>query len=221
MDFKNKEVLFNIIAEGYLDSNYNRHHPYLINLLKEKGINFSQSNHPEFSSFWSSDNENRYPLVTNCYCKASNELLNLKYGKNFIKNIERKADSLYVLSRIDTPFEYPFGVDDYCLIYPKAGDFLEQKIQIQKDFFSSFVFPKNFIQSNEKRDFRAKTKFTINRDNSTSNISVKIEFKNSKNEQFNNFLIDQITEFVKHANWQAAVSNGIKVNTNFEIIFHN
>lgn len=220
-DFKNKEVLYDIIPEGYLDSDYNRHYPYLIKLLKEKGIDFSESLEPEFSSFWSSDDENKYPLVTNCYCKTSNGLLNAKYGQNFFKNIEKSADSLYVMSRIEIPFEYPFGVDDYCLIYPKAGDFLEQKIHIQKDFFSSFVFPKKFIQTNEKGDFYAKTKFTINRDNSISNITVKIKFKNSKNGEFNDFLINQITEFVKHADWQAAVSDGIKVNSNFEIIFYN
>lgn len=221
VDFKSQEVLYDIIPEGYLDSDYNRHYPYLINLLKEKEIDFRQSYEPEFSSFWSSDDQNRYPLITNCYCKASNELLNAKYGQKFIKNIEKTADSLYVISRIDIPFEYPNGVDDYCLIYPKAGDFLDQKIQIQKDFFSSFVFPKKFIQSNEKRDFFVKTKFTINRDNSVSNISIVIEFKNPKNEEFSKYITDQITTLIKHADWQAAVSNGIKVNTNFDINFYN
>ncbi|KAF2081433.1 hypothetical protein [Flavobacterium sharifuzzamanii] len=221
LDFKSREVLYDIIPEGYLDSDYNRHYPYLINLLKEKGIDYSESLEPEFSTIWGSDDVNKYSLATNCYCKASNELLNAKYGQNFIKNIKKTADSLYVMSRIHIPFEYPYGVDDYCMVYPKAGDFLEQKIQIQKDFFSSFVFPKNFIQSNEKRDFFAKTKFKINKDNSISNIIVKIEFKNQKNEKFYNLIADQITAFIKHADWTAAVSNGIKVNSNFDINFYN
>jgi len=219
IDFKTQEVLYELIPEGYLDSDYNRHYPQLILLLKEKGINFSESR--DIGPYWISDNETTYSLISNCYCKTSNELLKEKYGQNFIKNITKTADSLYVMSRIEIPFEYPYGVDNYCLIYPKAGDFLEQKIEIQKDFFSSFEFPKKFIQSNEKRDFYAKTKFTINRNNSISNITVKIEFKNSKNEEFDNFLSNQITEFVKHADWQAAVSDGIKVNSNFEIIFYN
>ncbi|MFD1601930.1 hypothetical protein ACFSJW_17955 [Flavobacterium artemisiae] len=219
IDFKKQEVFYELLPEGYLDSDYNRHYSHLISLLKEKEINFSESR--DLDPSWILDDKTRYPLISNCYCKASNALLKEKYGQNFIKKITKTADSLYVMSRIEIPFEYPFGVDNYCLIYPKAGDFLEQKIEIQKDFFSSFVFPKNFIQSNEKRDFYAKTKFTINRNNSISNITIKIEFKNSKNEYFNNFLINQITEFVKHAHWEAAVSDGIKVNSNFEIIFHN
>lgn len=219
IDFKTQEVLYELIPEGYLDNDYNRHYPQLIRLLKEKGINFSEFR--DLDPSWISDNETTYPLLLNCYYKTSNELLKEKHGQNFIKNITKTADSLYVMSRIEIPFEYPYGVDNYCLIYPKAGDFLEQKIEIQKDFFSSFKFPKKFIQSNEKTDFYAKTKFTINRNNSISNITVKIEFKNSKNEEFNNFFINQITEFVKHADWQAAVSDGIKVNSNFEIIFHN
>lgn len=221
LDFKSKEVLYDIIPYGYLDSDYDRHYPYLINLLKGKGIAYSESFEPEFSSIWSSDGSDGYPLVTNCYCKASNELLNAKYGQNFIKNIEKTADSLYVMSRIHIPFEYPYEVDDYCMIYPKAGDFLEQKIQIQKDFFSSFVFPKKFIQSNEKRDFFAKVKFTINKDNSISDITVKIEFKNQKNEKCYNLIANQISEFIEHADWTAAVSNGIKVNSNFDINFYN
>jgi hypothetical protein len=219
IDFKTQEIFYELIPEGYLDSDYNRHYPQLIRLLKEKGINFSESR--DLDPSWISDNETIYPLLSNCYCKTSNELLKEKYGQNFIKNITRTADSLYVMSRIEIPFEYPFGVDNYCLIYPKARDFLEQKIEIQKDFLSSFKFPKKFIHSNEKRDFYAKTKFTINRNNLISNITVKIEFKNSKNEEFNNFLTDKITEFIKHADWQAAVSDGIKVNSNFEINFHN
>lgn len=221
IDFKYKETFYYVIPEGYINSNYNRHYSYLINLLKAKGINFSQSDNPEFSSFWNSNDENGYSLVTNCYSKASNELLNVKYGKNFTKNIERAADSLYVMSRIEIPFEYPHELDDYCMIYPKAADFLDQKTQIQKDFFSSFIFPEKFIQSNEKRDFFAKTKFTINRDNSVSNITVKIEFKNQKNEKFYNSIINQITNFIKHASWTAAVSNDIKVNSNFDINFYN
>jgi hypothetical protein len=221
IDFKTQEIFYKLIPEGYLDSDYNRHYPQLIRLLKEKGIDFRQSNDTEFSSFWSSDDENRYPLITNCYCKTSNELLKEKYGQNFIKNITRTADSLYVMSRIEIPFEYPFGVDNYCLIYPKARDFLEQKIEIQKDFFSYFIFPEKFTQSDERRDFIAKAKFTINRDNSISNVIVKIEFKDKKNEQFYNSIVSQITEFIKHADWQAAVSNGIKVNSNFDINFHD
>ncbi|WP_433833170.1 hypothetical protein [Flavobacterium anhuiense] len=219
IDFKKQEVLYELIPEGYLDSDYNRHYSHLIGLLKEKGINFSESR--DLDPSWILDDETKYPLLSNCYCKASNELLKEKYGQNFIKNITKTADSLYVMSRIEIPFEYPFGVDDYCLVYPKAGDFVEQKIEIQKDFFSSFIFPKNFIQSSERRDFYAKTTFTINRNNTISKISVKIKFKNSKNEEFNNFLINQISEFVKHANWQAAVSDGIKVNCNFNITFYN
>lgn len=219
IDFKKQEVLYELIPEGCLDSDYNRHYSHLIGLLQEKGINFSESR--DFGPSWISDDETSYPLISNCYCKASNELLKEKYGQNFIKNINKTADSLYVMSRIEIPFEYPYGVDNYCLIYPKAGDFLEQKIEIQKDFFSSFVFPKQFIQSNEKRDFFAKTKFTINRDNSISNIIVKVQFKDQKNEAFNIFLTEQITQFIKHADWQAAVSNDIKVNSNFEINFYN
>lgn len=219
IDFKTQEIFYQLIPEGYLDSDYNRHYPQLIRLLKEKGINFSESR--DLDPSWISDNETIYPLLSNCYCKTSNELLKEKYGQNFIKNITRTADSLYVMSRIEIPFEYPFGVDNYCLIYPKAGDFLEQKIQIQKDFFSYFIFPEKFTQSDERRDFIAKAKFTINRDNSVSNVIVKMEFKDKKNEQFYNSIVSQITEFIKHADWQAAVSAGIKVNSNFEINFHN
>jgi len=220
-DFKHHEVLYDIIPEGYLDSNYNRHYPYLKKLLKEKGIDFFESYEFESPSFFIPDGDNKYPLVTNCYRKTSNELLNLKYGTQFIKNIEKSADSLYVMSRIDIPFDYPFGVDNYCMIYPKARDFLEQKIQIQKDFFSSFIFPEKFIQSNEKKDFFAKTKFRINRDNSISNITVKIEFKNLKNKELYNLIAEQIIRFIKNADWTAAVSNDIKVNCNFEINFYN
>ncbi len=219
--FKHIEILYDIIPEGYIDSDYKRHYPYLKKLLKEKGIDFYESHDFDSSSFWMSDGESKYTLVTNCYCKASNELLNLKYGTHFIRDIKKSADSLYVMSRIDIPFDYPFGVDNYCMIYPKAGDFFDQKLQIQKDFFSYFVLPKNFIQSNEKRDFFAKTKFRINKDNSISNITVDIEFKNRLNEEFYNLIADQIINFIKNADWTAAVSNNIKVNSNFNINFYN
>ena len=99
VDFKNHEVFYELIPEGYLDNDYNRHYPHLIKLLQEKGIDFCETY--DFDPFWSSDDENRYRLIYNCYYKASNGLLNEKYGKNFITNITKTADSLYVMSRID------------------------------------------------------------------------------------------------------------------------
>jgi hypothetical protein len=38
IDFKTQEIFYELIPEGYLDSDYNRHYPQLIRLLKEKGI---------------------------------------------------------------------------------------------------------------------------------------------------------------------------------------
>lgn len=221
LDFKTKETYYYIESEAYLDADYNRHHIILRELLKKKGISFLTSTKPDSDSNWIDNDEEKYQLKTNCYCKSFNELLNLKYGHNFTKNIEHTADSLYVMSRIDLPFKYPYGVDNYCMIYPSAKEFLDQKEHIKKDFFSSFKFPKNFIYTEEKRDFMAKTKFTIHRDATISDIEIKIQFKNPKNQKFNDYIFKQLTTFIKNANWKAAVSSNIKVNSIFEINFYN
>ncbi|WP_281310534.1 hypothetical protein [Flavobacterium flavigenum] len=125
------------------------------------------------------------------------------------------------MNRIDVPFEYPNGVDSYCMIYPSAKEFLDQKVQIQKDFFSNFKFPKEFISTEEKRDFMAKTKFIISKENTVSGIDIKIEFKNPANQKFQYYFINKITNFIENANWSAAVSCGIKVNSIFNINFYN
>lgn len=221
MDFKSKEVFYYIEPEGYLDSDSKRHHPYLNELLKKRGIEFRESPETEFALFHIGDDLESYPAITNCYYKASNELLNLKYGRNFTKDIEKTADSMYVMSRINDPFQYPAGVDNYCIVYPKAKDFLDQKLQIQQDFFSNFKYPIGFIYSNDKRNFMARTKFTIQRDNTISNIEIDIEFKNSENQKFYNYLVNQLTTFIKNANWNAAVSSEIKVNSIFTVNFYN
>jgi hypothetical protein len=221
IDFKRSEIFYYIIPEGYLNSDSNRHHQILGELLKQKGIQFLTSTEAELSSFWSENNGEKYQLKTNCYCKSSNELLNLKYGRNFTKDIEFKADSLYVISRIDIPFEYPYGVDHYCIIYPNAKDFLDQKTTIQKDFFSIFKFPSAFIFSEQKRDFMAKSRFIINKDDTISNIDIKVEFKNQANQRFKHYIIERLTQFIKNAYWQAAISSGSKVNSYFEINFYN
>ncbi|WP_134092232.1 hypothetical protein [Flavobacterium circumlabens] len=220
-DFKSKEVFYYIEPEGYLDINYKRHFPFLNELLKKKGIQFLASQEIEISSFWMETNNEKYSLITNCYYKASNELLNVKYGNNFIKKIEQTADSLYVVSRINDVFDYPNEVDAYCMIYPKAADFLDQKIQIKKDFFSNFKFPVGFIRLTDKRDFIAKTLFTINRDDKVSDIKINLEFENPQNQKFYNDIVNQLIHFIKNAKWKAAISSGVKVNSSFKINFYN
>lgn len=221
MDFKIEEIFYDIEPEGYLDSDYKRHHPYLTALLKEKKIEFCYSNEPEFSLYRIGNEAESYPAVTNCYCKASNELLNLKYGHNFTKQIERTADSLYVISRIEIPFEYPYGVDNYCLIYPNATEFLDQKNQIKEDFFTVFKFPNDFIKSMTQRDFFAKTNFIIKRDSKISAITIEIEFTNPENKKFSDSITSQLRKFIENANWKAAVSSGVLVNSKFAINFYN
>lgn len=220
-DFKFQEIFYYIEPEGYLNNDSKRHHPYLNELLKKRGIEFCKSPEPEFSLFRIGSGVESYSAVTNCYYKASNELLNLKYGHNFTKNIEKTADSMYVMSRIDDPFQYPNGVDNYCIVYPKAKDFLDQKLQIQRDFFSSFKYPNGFIYSSDKRDFMAKTEFTIQRNSRISNINIEIKFKNYQNQKFYDYFIKQLTMFIKNANWNAAISSNIKVNSILTINFYN
>lgn len=220
IDFKSKETFYYIEPKGYLKIGANRHRPFLIELLKKRGIHFFTS--PEIEmSFWYENNEERYQLGTNCYYKASNELLNVKYGSHFTKNIEKTADSLYVISKLNEVFAYPDEVDDYYIIYPKAKDFLDQKIQIQQDFFENFKFPNGFIQSSDKRDFRAKTNFIIKRDSKVSDLNIEIEFKNSKNQKFQEYIVNQLRKFIENANWKAAVSSGVTVDCRFNINFYN
>ncbi|MCI9846964.1 hypothetical protein [Flavobacterium pectinovorum] len=221
MDFKFQEIFYYIEPEGYLDSDSKRHHPYLKELLKEKQIGFSYSNETEFSLFKIGNERESYPAVTNCYSKASNELLNLKYGHNFTKQIERTADSLYVISRIEIPFQYPNGVDNYCMIYPNATEFLEQKAQIIKDFFTIFKFPNGFLKSINQRDFFAKTNFLIKRDSKVSDINIEIKFTNFENKKFTDSIVNQLKNFIENANWKPAISSGVLVNSKFEINFYN
>ncbi|MFH7013259.1 hypothetical protein ACHRV5_15450 [Flavobacterium sp. FlaQc-52] len=220
-DFKSRETFYHISPEGYIDSNSNRHHPFLNELLKKKGIAFLDSDEEELSNFWRENDNQRFQLVTNCYCKASNELLNLKYGHNFTQKIQKTADSLYVISKLNDTFEYPYDVDDYCLIYPKAKEFLEQKNEIQKDFFALFKFPKHFIHSIDKPDFRAHTKFIIRRDDKISDIEIEIKFTNPENQKFSDYINSQLKNYIENADWKAATAAGVKVNSKFEMIFYN
>lgn len=221
IDFKSKETFYYIEPEGYPKIGANRHRPFLIELLQKKGVHFDISPEVEMQYVWHDNNGELYPVKTNCYYKASNELLNLKYGSHFIKDIEKTADSLYVVSRINEVFEYPDEVDDYYIIYPKAKEFLDQKIQIQQDFFENFKFPNGFIQSSDKRDFRAKTNFIIKKDSKIYNLKIEIEFKNSENKKFKDYIVRQLRSFIESANWKAAISSGVTVDCRFNINFYN
>lgn len=220
INFKSKETFYNIVPEGYIKVNAYRHHPFLIELLKKKGIIFSISEDPEMDIYYENNGE-RYQLITNCYCKASNELIKLKHGNQFIKNIEREADSLYVTSKLNDVFDYPNDIDDYFIIYPKAKGFFDQKIQIQKDFFENFKFPNDFLHSLDKRDFLAKTNFIIKKDSKVSKIKITIKFKQKENQKFKNNITNQLKQFIQNANWKAAVSSGVNVDCKFDINFYN
>ena len=221
IDFKSKETFYYIQPEGYLDINANRHRPFLIELLQKRGIDFVVSPEVEMQYVWHENNGELYQVKTNCYYKASNELLNLKYGSYFIKNIQKTADSLYVTSKLNEVFAYPDEVDDYYIIYPKAKEFLDQKIQIQQDFFENFKFPNDFIQSSDKSDFLAKTNFIIKRDSKITDLKIKIEFKNPANQKFQDYITNQLKTFIENATWKAAVSSGVTVDCRFNINFYN
>ncbi|KIO54816.1 hypothetical protein [Flavobacterium hibernum] len=220
-DFKSKETYYYIEPEGYLNMNTYRSHSFLQELLQKRRIDFSHSQELELSSFWNESNDQRYQLKTNCYCKASNELLNRKYGINFIEKTEKMADSLYVISRLNEVFNYPDDVDDYYIIYPKAKDFLNQKIEIQKDFFTKFKFPNTFIHSPNKDNFLIKTDFVIQRNSKISCLNIEVEFKNPQNQKFKDDIILQIKKFIENANWKAAMSSGVAVDCRFKMIFTN
>ncbi|MBA4277282.1 hypothetical protein [Flavobacterium sp.] len=221
IDFKSKETFYYIQPEGYLKIGANRHHPFLIELLKKRGIDFVVSPEVEMQNVWYENNGELHQVKTNCYYKASNELLNLKYGSHFIKNIEKTADSLYVISKLKEVFTYPDEVDAYYIIYPKAKEFLDQKNQILKDFFENFKFPNGFIQSLDERDFLAKTSFIIKRDAKITDLNIEIEFKNSENQKFYDYIVSQLKRFIENANWKAAVSSGVTVDCRFKINFYN
>lgn len=221
IDFKSKETFYYIQGDGYLKIGANRHRPFLIEILKKRGIHFDISPEIEENNVWYENNGKIYQLTTNCYYKASNELLNLKYGGHFVKNIEKTADSLYVISRLNEVFLYPDEVDDYYIIYPKAKEFLDQKNQILNDFFTDFKFPYSFTHSLNERDFFAKTNFIINKDSKISDLNIEIEFKNSENQKFQDYITNQLRKFIENATWKAAVSGGVTVDCRFNINFYN
>jgi hypothetical protein len=221
-DFKIKEVYFYIIPDGYLMPSASRHHIILAQLLKEKGIAFGSIN--DMGIIWHIKGKETYPAKLTCYEEAHNKLLDLKYGEGFAKGIEKKADSLYVMSRINDVFKYPYEVDCYnhsqqdCLVYPKAKDFLEEKAQIKSDFKDSFKFPQGFLLKDNENEFTAHCSFVIRRGSGVSDINIDVGIHNPENVKFSENLEKQITAFITNANWKPATAAGITVNTHFEIV---
>lgn len=107
------------------------------------------------------------------------------------------------------------------MIYPNATEFLEQKAQIIKDFFTIFKFPNCFLKSINQRDFFAKTNFLIKTDSKVSYINIEIKFTNFENKKFTDSIVNQLKIFIENANWKAAISIGVLVNSKFEINFYN
>nr|WP_294936376.1 hypothetical protein [uncultured Flavobacterium sp.] len=216
-DFKKKEV-YSYISGGCTSLKSTRYHPEFKELLHEKNIEFRWESGPETETILKDGKP--YILNFSCYQRAMNKMIEKKYGADFILNLEKQADSLYVLRRTDEVFSYAH-IDDTLVVYVKSKAYRGMRTQINNDFLHDFKIPDGFLDTGEKNNFVSAVQFTIYKDGSISDFVIKTTFKNPGNNKFKAYFEKEIIAFLKGSQWKAATVHKITVHSSMPLTLHD
>lgn len=153
----------------------------------------------------------------NCYERKMNQLLNSKFGKNFIDSLKTEARKMYVLKRKDSVFSFEYC--DQTSRHPYTKDYNEQFSLSDEEFFKNFVYPSNYIKRLNDKDYYSYTEvyFILMKDGTCKNFEVQSYFQNTKNKIFENSFNQKVLDYVKSVKWNTATIEGIPVNSYMDV----
>lgn len=154
-----------------------------------------------------------------CYSKYMSKIIETKFGKNFINDNIRKADSLYIIENPNELFKNG-DVFDKNLLYPKAKSFKTQYEDCQIDFFNGLKFPKDFIKSeSNKTSIYSYAIFTLLKNKKIKDISIETTFKNPNNKKYSSLIEKKLIKFIKSTKWIPKKKYRIEVNSQVLLAF--
>lgn len=154
-----------------------------------------------------------------CYEKYMDTIIKQKFGKNYIKDNIRKADSLYVVNNKDKVFSNR-EIFDKQLLYPFAKSLNAENNDYISDFLKNFKIPKGFIQEN-KKNFNSYVRFNLSKEGKISKIQILTDIYNIENLKFINYFNTKLSNFVKSIKWISQKKYGIILNSEVVLYFSN
>jgi hypothetical protein len=160
-------------------------------------------------------------LLTSCighgkgrsYCCTDyiNQTIKNKFKKGFIDSLEIKADRIYLTKNINLVFQ---NMDEYdkTIFYPNAKSVQSQRDDVEKDFLSTFKFPKGFDYKHKRYIGRSSVKFILYRNGMFKDVIINTEFEQKTNNKFIPYFDNEIKKYVKQIKWIPRKQRGITVN---------
>ena len=153
-----------------------------------------------------------------CYEKEMKKRIDILYGKNFIDSLRNIAEKKYVLKNIDNI--YKFEDCDTISRYPRALKYKDNFDNFKIDYFKNFKYPSNYKYKNEQYGSNTEAKFILHKNGSISNIIIKTEFYNPKNEVYRNLFDNRMKKFILKTKWIPATSAGVTVTSEMPVMVY-
>ena len=162
---------------------------------------------------------NRGEVRENCYETKMEEAIQKKFGKKFIDSLRTVAERRYVLNHLDKVFD--IHVCDSTSIYPKAKSNKELMDVFEKDFLSTFTYPKEYKTKKGKLFSYTNASFILTKSGKIYDLKIDSSFQNPLNEKYKEYFENHFREFVMKTKWNPAKSYGMIVNSKVIVSFYH
>jgi hypothetical protein len=211
-DFEGNNITY-FLFQVSNDKIHIRSHSYFEKLLDKYKINTEYL-------LWKDEYQKSKNILTkdqNCYEETMNFLILDKYGKNFIKHLYRKADSLYIIENNEKIFDY-YDFDTI-VRYSKSKTYENQNEDIKKDIKKYIKYPKVYINKEKINKSYSSISFIINKTGQIDIESITTVMNSDENKKFTSYFEEQIINFVKKSRWNPIVIYGISLSSRMSIYF--
>lgn len=147
------------------------------------------------------------------------ELINKKFGVNFIDSLIDIAKKQYVQNNIDKVFD--FEECDTISRYSGDKNYGEFFHNPNKDFFAKVKYPKDFEYRKENELYSwVEADFILHKNGKVSDIRTGVTFQNNQNNKYSTYFRKKLIKFIKKTKWIPAKSAGITVTSKVPLIIH-
>lgn len=156
----------------------------------------------------------------NCYYFTMKKLIQKKFGDNFFKKLDIKADSLFVVANKDSLFNYIERYNHFKCFKKNKNSKSYEIIDLKEELKSKIKYPKKFKFKNEEKHSYTSCEFIIGKDGNISDLKTNTTFQNSENNKFKKYFEKKIKSILKKTKWSPYQLYGYNLKCIWSCTFH-
>lgn len=160
---------------------------------------------------------NCFGIPDNCFQWEMNRIVEEKFGKNFIENLQNSAAKRFIKNNPERIFE--FEECDQESRYLAAKSYNDMFSKTKADYFKTFQYPEEFVfrDSNNKYS-NVQANFILDKKGKVSKLIVDLSLQEKKNYIYSSYLINSVKEFINNSKWKSATYKGVPVISKMNVL---